>query len=98
MLNPLGDLHVTLNEQNVCKMASIYRPVGRGGGGGGFEVVRSNPPFGLKDFIYTVLTVHFKCPTVGKWSTSSLASIEKHRCPRKAGCSRCDDARKYVRK
>ena len=58
---------------------------------GGFEGVRSNPPFWpLKDFLYIALTVHFKCPTVGKWSTtgtSSLAAVENHRCPSKSGCS-----------
>ena len=44
----------------------------------------ANPPFWPpKDFIYTALTVHFKCPTIGKWSTtgtSSLAAVENHRC------------------
>ena len=57
---------------------------------GGFEGVRSNPPFGLQKILYTALTVHFKCPTVGKWSTtgtSSLAAVENHRCPSKSGCS-----------
>ena len=50
---------------------------------GGFEGVRSNPPFGLQKILYTVLTIHFKCPTIGKWSTtgtSSLAAVENHRC------------------
>ena len=52
---------------------------------------RLEPPFWPpKDFIYTALTVHFKWPTVGKWSTtgtSSLAAVENHRCPSKSGCS-----------
>ena len=59
----------------------------RGGGFGG----SLEPPFWPpKDTIYTALTVHFKCPTVGKWSTtgtSSLAAVENHRCPSKSGCS-----------
>ena len=55
---------------------------------GGFEGVRANPPFWPpEDFIYTALIVHFKCPTIGKWSTSSLTAIENHRCPSKSGCS-----------
>ena len=55
---------------------------------GGFEGVRANPPFGLEKILYTLLfTKYFKCPTVGKWSTSSLTAIENHRCPSKSGCS-----------
>ena len=56
----------------------------------GFKGVHLNPPFGLQKILYTALTVHFKCPTVGKWSTtgtSSLAAVENHRCPSKSGCS-----------
>ena len=50
------------------------RSVGRGGSRGSLE-----PPFWApKDFIYIALIVHFKCPTVGKWSISSLAAIENH--------------------
>ena len=62
-------------------MQTVFRPVGRGGGG--VRGVRSNPPFGLQKILYTV---HFKCLTIGKWSTSSLAAIENHRCPSKSGC------------
>ena len=41
--------------------------------GGGFEGVRSNPPFGLqKDFIHR-LTVHFKCPI--PFESGPLASM-----------------------
>ena len=58
----------------------FIRPVGRWG----LEEVCLNPS---KDFIYTALTLHYKCPTVGKWSTSSFASIENHRCPSKSDCS-----------
>ena len=58
------------------------RPVGKGGWG-----VRSNPLWPPKDIIYIALTAHFKCPTVGKWSTSSVVPIENHRCPSKSGCS-----------
>ena len=60
-----------------------YMPVGIGVRGGSSE-----PPFWpSEDFIYTALTVHFKCPTIGKLSTSSLTAIENHRCPSKSGCS-----------
>ena len=52
-----------------------------GGGGGGLRGFASNR------FIYTTLTVHFKCPTVAKWSTSSLTAIENHHFPSKSGCS-----------
>ena len=31
--------------------------------------------------------IDFKCPTVAKWSTSSLAAIKNHRCASKSGCS-----------
>ena len=31
--------------------------------------------------------LYIQCLTIGKWSTSSLAAIEKHRCPSKSGCS-----------
>ena len=78
---------------NIFRVHSIIRPVGRGGGGGGGGGVGGSrgfartPLLASKDLIYTALTVHFKCPTVGKWSTSCLAAIENHRCPRKAGCS-----------
>ena len=54
---------------------------------GGFEGVRSNPPFGFKRFYIHCFNCTVKCPTVGKWFTSSLATIENHRCPSKAGCS-----------
>ena len=48
----------------------------------------SEPPvWPPKDFIYTVLTVHFKCPTVAKWSASSLAAIENHHCASKSCCN-----------
>ena len=43
------------------------------------------PLLASKDFIYTALTVHFKFPTIGKLSTSSVAAIESHRCPTKFG-------------
>ena len=63
-----------------------YRPIGRGGLGGGGGV-HSNSPFGiLKIFDIHRLTAHFKCPTIRKWSTS-LAAIEKHCCPNESGCS-----------
>ena len=52
-------------------------------GGGGFEGFERTLLLPPKDFIYTALTAHFKCPTVGKWSTSSLTAIENHRCPSK---------------
>ena len=61
----------------------MSRPVGRGGSSG-FE---RTPLLASRRFIYTALTVHFKCPTVRKWSTSSLTAIENHRCPSKSGCS-----------
>ena len=51
----------------------------------GFEEVRSNPVLDI--YMRTALTAHFKWPTVGKWSTSTLAAIENHRCPSKSGCS-----------
>ena len=58
---------------------------------GGVRGGSLEPPFWPpKDFIYTALTVHFKCPTVGQWSTtgtSSLAAVENHRYPSKSGCS-----------
>ena len=61
------------------------------GGGGGGEEIRGGllePPFWPpKDLINTALTVHSKCPTIGKWSTSSLAAIENHHCPSKSSCS-----------
>ena len=61
----------------LARVGLEYRPVGIGVQGGSSE-----PPFWPpKDFIYTALTVHFKCPTVGKWSTSSLTAIENHCCP-----------------
>ena len=67
------------------------RPVGRGrGGGGGSRGFVRTPLLASKNFIYTALTGHFKCPTVGKWSTTgtnSLAAVENHRCPSKSGCS-----------
>ena len=64
----------------LARVGLEYRPVGIGVRGGSSE-----PPFWPpKDFIYTALTVHFKCPTVGKWSTSSLTAIDNHCCP---GCS-----------
>ena len=61
-----------------------FRPCRRRGGGsrGSLEPSFWTP----KDFIYTALTVHFKCLTIGKWSTSSLDAIENHRCPSKSGC------------
>ena len=46
---------------------------------GVFEGVCSNSPFGLQKIFY-------KCPTVEKWSTSSLAAIANHR-KNKSGCS-----------
>ena len=58
-----------------------------GGGGGGSLKPHFWPP---KGFIYTALTVHFKCPTIGKWSTSSFVAIENHHCPNKSGCSYAD--------
>ena len=66
--------------KNLFTVFAIYRPTGTGG----FEGVRANPP---KDFIYIhLLTVHFKCRTIRKWSTS-LATIKNHCCPNKSGCS-----------
>ena len=53
------------------QLVSVLRPVGRGGSRG-FERIPFWPP---EDFIYTALTVHFKCPTVGKWSTSLVAAM-----------------------
>ena len=53
----------------------------------GFEGFERTPVWPPKDFINTALTVHFKCPTIAKWSTSSLAAIENHRCASKSGCS-----------
>ena len=61
----------------------IHRPVGRGSSRG----FARTPLLASKRFIYTALTVHFKWLTIGKWSTSSLAAIENHRCPSKSGCS-----------
>ena len=61
----------------------------QGGGGGGSRGFVRTPLLASKNFIYTALTGHFKCPTVGKWSstcTSSLAAVENHRCPSKSGC------------
>ena len=67
----------------LARVGLEYRPVGIGVREGS-----SKPPFWpSEDFIYTALTVHFKCPTVGKWSTSSLTAIENHRCPSESGCS-----------
>ena len=63
-------------------MLTVSRPVDREGGGGGGGLLKS-PFWPPKDFIYTPLSVHFLCPTVGKWSTSSLAATENYRCPSK---------------
>ena len=55
------------------------------------------PCWPSKKFIYTAITVHFKWPTVGKWSTSSsLAGIQNHCCPSKSGKAKATC--KYVRK
>ena len=51
-----------------------------------------------KDFVYTALTVHFKCPSVGKWSTSSVAAIENHRRLSKSGLFLKDQHRTPARK
>ena len=80
----------TANTFSECLQA---RPVGCGWGGGGvFKGGCSTPPppFGLQK---TALTVHFKCPTVGKWTTSSLAAIKNHR---KSGCSYADLFLEYL--
>ena len=58
--------------ENVIVLACYTRPVGRGGGSRGFE---RTPFLASRRFIYTALTVHLKCPTVGRWSTSSLTAI-----------------------
>ena len=60
----------------------LFRPVGRGGSRG----FARTPLFTSKRFYMHRLTVHFKCPTVWKWSTS-LAAIENHRCPNESDYS-----------
>ena len=60
----------------------IIRPVGRGGSRG----FARTPLVASKGFFIHHITAHFKCPTVGNWSTSSLAAIENHR-KNKSGCS-----------
>ena len=41
----------------------------------GFEGVRSKPCCGLQKIIYFPLNVHFKCPTVWKWSTTESLRV-----------------------
>ena len=53
---------------------------------GRFEGFAQTPLVASKGFFIHRLTAHFKCPTVGNWSTSSLAAIENHR-KNKSGCS-----------
>ena len=67
---------------------SIYiRPVGRGGSRG----FARTPLLASKRFYtHCFNCTLFKCLTIGKWSTSSLAAIENHRCPSKSGCSYAD--------
>ena len=80
---------LVLQGTSICMM-TIHCPQARWQGGGGSRGSLEPPFWSPKDFIYTALTVHFKCPTVGKWSTtgtSSLAAVENHRCPSKSGCS-----------
>ena len=50
---------------------------------GGFDGVHSNPPFDLDKHFIHHLTVHFKCPTIWKWSTS--LDVENHHCPDESG-------------
>ena len=47
-----------------CGMTFQYLLYAQARRQGGFEGVRSNPPFGSKRFYMHRLTVHFKCPTV----------------------------------
>ena len=76
------------SEQHMHWTACVYpcwilrhsRPAGRSRG---LEEVHSNPP--LLTSKYTALTVHFRCPTVWKWSTS-LAAFENHCCQNLSGC------------
>ena len=53
---------------------------------GGSRGFARTPLLISKRFYIHRLAVHFKCPTVRKWS-SSLASIENHRCPNESGYS-----------
>ena len=54
-----GDHKVNLARTTVLQMTGPYRQ-----GGGGFEGVRSNPPFGLQKFYMHRLTVHVERLTV----------------------------------